>query len=122
MVEKKKGHFKIKGSSGILTIPASVVKDQAFPLQNDYKVMVEIKEGVMVVSPLPRFEHTNTNDDHATIYDNKLARTANVYFHSDGVTWCDLCNAPSCEHRKYSLTLPEVLDAFKRKGIKIPNN
>jgi 5-methylcytosine-specific restriction endonuclease McrA len=43
---KKRGHFRIKGSSGILTIPASVVKDKAFPLQDDYKVMVEIKEGM----------------------------------------------------------------------------
>jgi antitoxin component of MazEF toxin-antitoxin module len=119
MVRRKRGHFRVRGSSGVLTIPADIIQDDAFPLPDGYKVMVEIQSGSILVSPLPRFEHINTYESHATIYDNKEGREIEVYFYHNGV-WCDSCKAPNCEHIRYALTLPEVVGAYEKSGLKLP--
>ena len=118
MVLKKRGHFKVHGSSGIITVPADLIKDDRFPLKDNYKVMIEVTEGKLIVSPLPRFEHINTYLDHAAIYDNELGRGIDVYFHENGIAWCDYCKSPNCEHIEYALTLPAVEEPLKTRGWK----
>jgi len=54
MVLKNSGTFKFshKGKTGILYIPADIVKDSNFPLKEG-KVIVEITEDTLIIRPLP---------------------------------------------------------------------
>ncbi len=61
-----------------------------------------------------RFSHVNVYDDHATIYDNLRKEMVNVYFKTD--PYCEKCEASDCEHVRYALTLPKVVDPLREKG------
>jgi len=52
MVLKNSGTFKFshKGKTGILYIPADIVKDSNFPLKEG-KVIVEITEDTLIIRP-----------------------------------------------------------------------
>jgi len=114
MVKKKKGRFSIHGSSGIITVPADMVKEKHFPLKDGYKVLLQIEGEKVIISSLPRFEHINTCESHATIYDNKLDTELDIYFHENGV-WCDYCKSPECEHIDYTLELEDIQKVLKEK-------
>ena len=66
--------------------------------------------------PPPRFIHINTYDDHATIKDTVLNRSADVYFKEDGSVFCELCNLSSCHHIDYVLNLPSVKKILDERG------
>jgi hypothetical protein len=68
--------------------------------------------------PPPRFEHINTYDDHATVKDNVLNQTADVYFKADGEVYCELCGLEDCHHIDYALGLRRVQRVLDRKGWK----
>ena len=53
MVTKKQGTFKLKGNTGIVYVPADVVKDSRFPLRRG-QVIVEVKGETLVVRSLTR--------------------------------------------------------------------
>lgn len=67
---------------------------------------------------VPRFMHTNTYDDHATIRDNLIGREINIYFKNGGVAYCEFCNGTDCEHITYTLTLSEVTEPLEKRGWK----
>lgn len=118
MVKEKKGRFNIPGSSGIITVPADIIKDKNFPLKDGYKVLIQIEGEKVIVTPLPRFQHINTFEDHATIYDNKLDTEIDIYFHENGVIWCDYDKSPKCEHINYVLEDPDIQEELKKSGWK----
>lgn len=66
-------------------------------------------------APKPRFEHLNTFEDHAKIWDNRLNRVASVYFKVDKVL-CDICESDECVHLGFALSIPEVVNALERQG------
>jgi hypothetical protein len=66
----------------------------------------------------PSLEHFNVNRDHVTIIDHKRRRFADVYFSRKGVK-CELCMSQNCEHVKYALTIPKVVEALQKHGWKI---
>lgn len=66
-----------------------------------------------------RFSHINVFDDHATIYDNLRKEIVNVYFKEK--PYCEKCEAEECEHIKYALTLPKVVEPLREKGWTIIN-
>ena len=55
MVLKNKGTFKIshKGKTGILYVPADLVKDSTFPLKEG-KVTIEILENRLIITQKPK--------------------------------------------------------------------
>jgi len=68
----------------------------------------------------PRFEHFNVYQDHVTIWDKKLKRLVDVYFNGKPpYVWCSLCEESDCEHIKFALSLPKVLNTLKKRGWKI---
>ncbi|MEM3437241.1 MAG: ribbon-helix-helix domain-containing protein [Nitrososphaerales archaeon] len=69
-------------------------------------------------TPKPRFEHLNTYEDHVKIWDNRLSRTASVYFKEDKVL-CDICESDECIHIGFALSIPEVVNALERHGYPI---
>ena len=115
MVKEKKGRFSIHGSSGIITVPADMIKENQFPLRDGYKVLLQIDGEKVVATSLPRFEHLNTYENHATIYDNKLDTELDIYFHENGIIWCDYCKSPGCEHIDYTLELEDIQKVLKEK-------
>jgi len=67
----------------------------------------------------PRFEHYNTYIDHATIKDNQLGKSIDVYFR-ENAAWCELDDSTHCIHVQYALGLPQVKEAYQKKGLKNP--
>jgi len=67
-----------------------------------------------------RFAHINVYDDHVTIADRDQVKFVNVYFKESGKPFCDLDETTDCDHVKYALHLPEVREAYKRKGLLLP--
>lgn len=66
-----------------------------------------------------RFEHFNTYEDHATIKDKKAPeRLIDIYPKEDGALWCEHCESTDCEHVKYALTIPEIVEPLKKRGWK----
>ena len=61
-----------------------------------------------------RFSHINVFEDHATIYDKLNKEIVNVYFKND--PYCEKCESTDCEHIKYALTLPKVVEPLREKG------
>ena len=84
------------------------IKDAIRNLLRDYNQILTV----------PRFVHTNTYEDHATIRDNSNGREINVYFKEGGVAYCGYCKEQSCEHIDYALTLPKVTEPLKERGWK----
>jgi len=121
---RKKGTYKLKGSTGAIYVPADIVQDPNFPLKKNFEVWITIKDGYLMVEQPPRMEHVNTYVDHATIYDNKIDGSKHVgeidiYFSNDAAM-CDYCKRLKCKHVKFALGLREVQEAYRRKGLKIP--
>ena len=77
------------------------------------------------VEILPLLEHFNLDENGVRILDRSLAtpksrgRIIDVYFKS-GKCWCDYCQSKSCNHIKFALEIPEVLNIFHKKGWKLP--
>ena len=66
-----------------------------------------------------RFEHFNTFENYATIKDKKEPnRLFDVYPKNDGKLWCENCDSIECEHVKYALTVPKVVESLRKKGWK----
>ena len=69
----------------------------------------------------PHFTHINVNDDHATILDRRQPnRTIDVYLYPDKPIYCSLCEIPTCDHIRYTLQLPKVQEAYKKKDLPLP--
>lgn len=67
----------------------------------------------------PRFIHVNVYVDHATIWDNLQRKLVDVSFKED-CAWCEKDNSKKCEHVEFALSLQEVKEAYRKKGLKIP--
>ena len=65
----------------------------------------------------PRFEHFNTYEDHVTIIDRtgKHARLIDIYFRN-GKAYCEFCQDFDCEHIRFALKIPKVVEPLRRAG------
>jgi len=66
----------------------------------------------------PRFVHYNVYEDHVSIIDNEQPEGkswVDVYL-QNGKAWCDLCEKHDCDHTRFALGLPKVVDALTAKG------
>jgi hypothetical protein len=61
-----------------------------------------------------RFTHYNVYEDHATIYDDLRKRIVDVYFRED--PYCEECGTSDCEHVRFALSLPKVVEPLIKKG------
>lgn len=59
-----------------------------------------------------RFEHFNVYMDHVTIWDRKVNRLIDVHFR-DGHAYCDYDEAEDCEHIRFALSLPKVVEMLR---------
>ena len=62
----------------------------------------------------PRLEHFNVYEDHVTIIDRSRKAIVNVYFRNK--PWCDLCEEHDCEHIRYALGIPKVIEILRKHG------
>ena len=87
------------------------------------------KLGIFVPKPeLPVLEHFNLGESGVRILDRSLAtkstsgKIIDIYFKPEGI-WCSHCQADSCRHIDFALTVPtieEVVDKKRREGWKLP--
>ena len=87
------------------------------------------KLGIFLPKPeLPVLEHFNLGDSGVRILDRSLAskstsgKIIDIYFKPEGI-WCSHCQADSCRHIDFALTVPtieEVVDKKRREGWKLP--
>ena len=71
-----------------------------------------------IVPEKPRFVHFNVYEDHVSIIDNEQPEGkswVDVYL-QNGKAWCDLCEKHDCDHTRFALGLPKVVDALTAKG------
>ncbi|RLI28277.1 hypothetical protein DRO58_02505 [Candidatus Bathyarchaeota archaeon] len=62
-----------------------------------------------------QFEHFNVYEDHVTIWDHRINRLIDVYIR-DSKLVCEYCKDAGCEHVKFVLTIPKVIEALKKRG------
>ena len=67
---------------------------------------------------VPRFQLVKFTGNPAILRDNLISRDVTVHFKTEGVAHCDHCNAESCEHIDYALSLHQVTGSLKRRGWK----
>jgi hypothetical protein len=75
-------------------------------------------EELKILTPKPEpppLEHFNVNQDHVTIIDHRQRRFADVYFKANRV-FCALCKAENCEHIRYALNIPKVVETLRKHG------
>ena len=126
MVARSKGTYILKGSTGAIYIPADLLKDSTFPFKVDQKVKIAIDGDQLTIKKLPKMQHINTFGVHVSIYDNqaklgsRVGTEIDVHLNETDLI-CDYCHKTKCEHIDYVLTLPEVHDAYKKKGLTLPN-
>ncbi len=87
--------------------------------------------GIFLPKPeLPVLEHFNLNDSGVRILDRSLAtktsggKVIDVLFRPEGI-WCTHCQADSCRHISFALTVPdieEVVTKKRKEGWKLPAN
>jgi hypothetical protein len=87
------------------------------------------KLGIFVPGPvLPVLEHFNLGESGVRILDRALATKAtsgkvvDIYFRPEGI-WCEHCQADSCRHIDFALTVPsiqKVIDEKRGEGWKLP--
>ena len=66
-----------------------------------------------------RFEHFNTFENYATIKDKKFPNSLfDIYPKEEGTLWCENCDSTECDHVKYALTVPEIIEPLRKKGWK----
>lgn len=68
----------------------------------------------------PKFVHINTNDDRVTLMDRTTEQSINVFLKTDQPPFCDLCQSNNCRHIQFTIELPEVQEAYRRKDLKLP--
>jgi len=68
----------------------------------------------------PHLRHINTYENRVIIGDRRTDSIVLVYLREDGVAWCDKDEEKNCDHVKFALSLPQVQEAYRRKGLKIP--
>lgn len=71
----------------------------------------------------PRFRKLNADENGVKIWDNKLRKSADVYFKPNGIR-CILDDSSSCEHVYFALSLSEVREIVRSKrkeGWKLPD-
>ena len=61
-----------------------------------------------------RYKHINVYEDHATIYDELRSELVNVYFKENA--WCEKCETQDCDHIRYTLSLPKIVEPLMNKG------
>jgi len=77
-------------------------------------------EALGIISTIsgPRFIHFNVYEDRVSIIDNEQPEGkswVDVYL-QNGKAWCDLCEKHDCDHTRFALGLPKVVDALTAKG------
>ena len=109
MVSEKKGTFKLdaKAHTGIIYVPADITKDSGFPLV-PRNVKIRIKDNLLIVEPLPRFENITLHRDRAILIDNRMGSQCTLFFRKDGTLYCDICQKTTCDHIDYALKTEEV--------------
>lgn len=74
--------------------------------------------GILRYPARPRFEHFNVYEDHVTIIDNQAPKGqqwVDIWFRGDR-PFCEYCQESDCEHIRFALELPEVIQALKKHG------
>ena len=107
--ERKRVTITLQGD--ILEWIDSKIEERVF---HNYQHAVELSLMKVYQEDLPRFRHYNVYDDHATIYDNLKKRIVDVYFRNG--SYCELCEETDCEHTRFALTLPKVVEPLQEKG------
>jgi len=69
----------------------------------------------MIEEYSPHLEHFNVYEDHVTIIDRDNKTLVNVYFRNNKV-WCEYDEAVDCVHVRYTLRIPKVAEALRKKG------
>jgi hypothetical protein len=85
----------------ITDVATAAVRD----LLNDYRIII----------PKPRFTHLNVYEDHVTLMDNQLDSITEIYFQNTKA-YCNLCEKHDCDHTRFALSLPKVVNALAEKG------
>ena len=60
---------------------------------------------------VPYFEHFNVYEDHITIWDHRRKRLIDVFIRN-GKLICEFCKSDGCEHVKFALTIPKVVETL----------
>jgi len=63
----------------------------------------------------PRLEHFNVYENHVTVFDRVTKRIVDVYFKRDK-PYCEACEAFDCEHIRFALSLPKVVEPLEKNG------
>jgi len=66
----------------------------------------------------PRFEHFNVYEDHVTVFDREKRRLVDVYFR-DGRAYCEYDDAFDCDHIRFALSIPKVVEDLRKRGWRI---
>lgn len=68
----------------------------------------------------PRFKHFNCYDEHVTLWDNLKKRLIDIHFREfKPYIYCELCESSNCDHIKFVLTIPKVIETLKKRGWNI---
>lgn len=88
------------------------------------------KLGIFLPKPeLPVLEHFNVSESGVRVLDRALAnhstsgRIVDIYFRPAGI-WCDYCQADSCRHIDFALTVPSIQSVVikkRKEGWKLPD-
>lgn len=95
----------------------SKIKDNTF---HNFQHAVDYCLSKIYGEEKPRFEHFNCYDEHVTLWDNLKKRLIDVHFRDfKPYIYCELCESSNCDHIKFVLTIPKVVETLRKKGWKI---
>jgi len=80
-------------------------------------------EQLKALSPTPRFEVINHDENGVKLLDRKLHRVVDVFIKPTGIK-CSECESDNCEHVSFVLKQPDVQKLIRRKrreGWKLPS-
>ena len=80
-------------------------------------------EQLEVLSPIPRFEIINHDENGVKLLDRQLHRVVDVYIKPVGIK-CSECDSSDCVHVSYVLQQPDIQKLIRRKrkeGWKLPD-
>jgi len=111
VAEEEKKRVTITLQSEVLEWIDAKIEERVF---HNYQHAVDYCLMKVYQDEYPRFTHYNVYDDHATIYDNLRKRIVDVYFREG--PYCEACEEADCEHVRFALSLPKVVEPLRAKG------
>jgi hypothetical protein len=117
-----------------ITVPARVY-DILYDEYEKQKDELSAKQGIrsfsgyvsyrlnQIVEESTQFSMLNHDARGVKVHDNKLHLTADVQITPEGI-YCPVCDASNCEHIRYALRQPDVLEIVRTKrkeGWKLPD-